>query len=914
MNREGKKCVLYPRVSTEMQVDGYSLEGQKNGLKRFADREEMEIVGIYEDAGKSGKSIEGRPAFKKMLSDIKNGLEIDYILVYKLSRFGRNAADILNSLEFVQSYGINLICIEEGIDSSQTSGKLLISVLSAVAEIERENIIEQTMNGRREKARQGGWNGGFAPYGYYLKDNQLLIEETEAEAIRIIFDKFANSDIGLGGVAKYLNLQGIKKIPRQNGTLETWSSHFIRLILDNPVYCGKIAYGRRTREKVKGTKNEYKQVHAEDYILEDGQHEGIISEELWQKVHAKRMATGIKQPSKIGKDRSHLLTGILKCPLCGSSMYTNKHAWTNKDGTYKEVYYYICGRNKQERGHHCDYKASLRKTDIEPLVIEAVKELVSDKYFAKEIEKRIGVQTDTTAIDKELANYESKLKEVDLNKARLEREIDNLPIDARFRERKIHDMTLRLDALYDTIVELEERIEDAKLRKSSIEMETITLDNIYKLMLNFGKLYDIISDEEKKSLITYLIKEIQIYPNGESEQPLKSIEFNFPIYRDGQEVRRLLWEKGNTVDIVPSLHTARLDGQLLLEQLCRSIQTGQTADTISGCGNTAADERVIDVNRAVRVVIADQTADIVPADNDTCHTPVGDCVVLVAEGDRAAVVAGQTARIAADSSPIRYTPVDRIIGVRNIACTVYDSRLVLICTANTADIRIVSRSDTCVDAVFDRRTAFILTDNTADIRIADDIACINSCSGAVFTEQCRLRIRLIQRTDDAADILAAKNVAVCLGLAVIQHTLLAVADNAADISAAQLVSILLLIGVAVRISGTAPAFRKRRIMRVADNAADIMSCQRMIICGCAAENQTLILAVSHIFSRGLILAGKIACNAANRAIARYSGAVGQGLDCGTVCCQAARNTADTARSIAGRQRTGHGTRCRQLDY
>ena len=108
--------------------------------------------------------------------------------------------------------------------------------------------------------------------------------------------------------------------------------------------------------------------------------------------------------------------------------------------------------------------------------------------------------------------------------------------------------TLRLDGLYDTIVELEERIEDAKLRKSSIEMEAITLDNIYKLMLNFGKLYDIISDEEKKSLITYLIKEIQIYPNGESEQPLKSIEFNFPIYRDGQEVRRLLWEKGNTVE------------------------------------------------------------------------------------------------------------------------------------------------------------------------------------------------------------------------------------------------------------------------------------------------------------------------------------------------------------------------------
>ena len=267
-------------------------------------------------------------------------------------------------------------------------------------------------------------------------------------------------------------------------------------------------------------------------------------------------------------------------------MYTNKHAWTNKDGTYKEVYYYICGRNKQERGHHCDYKASLRKTDIEPLVIEDVKELVSDKYFAKEIEKRIGVQTDTTAIDKELGNYESKLKEVDLNKARLEREIDNLPIDARFRERKIHDMTLRLDGLYDTIVELEERIEDAKLRRSSIEMEAITLDNIYKLMLNFGKLYDIISDEEKKSLITYLIKEIQIYPNGESEMPLKSIEFNFPIYRDGQEVRRLLWEKGNTVETVVLLSKGEVNSKKIrvefsLEDMDMSgFQKGATYEQI----------------------------------------------------------------------------------------------------------------------------------------------------------------------------------------------------------------------------------------------------------------------------------------------------------------------------------------------
>ena len=547
MNRSEKKCVLYPRVSTEMQVDGFSLDGQKSSLRRFADREEMEIVNIYEDAGKSGKSIEGRPAFKQMLLDIENGLEIDYILVYKLSRFGRNAADILNSLEHIQAFGVNLICIEEGIDSSQTSGKLLISVLSAVSEIERENIIEQTMNGRKEKARQGGWNGGFAPYGYFLKDKQLFIQEDEAEAVRIIFDKYLNGNMGFHKISNYLNLQGIQKVQRNNGTLSLWGTHFIRMIIDNPVYCGKISYGRRVREKVKGSKNEYKQVPQEDYIIAEGQHEAIISEELWNAAHEKRELTGVKSPSKIGRDRAHLLSGILKCPKCGGPMYTNKHAWTNKDGTYKEVYYYVCSKARAARGKTCEYTTMLKKTDIEPLVIEAIRELIQNQDFAGEIKSRIGKEIDTSTLNRELKNYEAKLKEVELNKTRLENEIDSLPEDTRFRERKLHDMTLRLDGLYDIIVELEEKIEDVLLRRKAVEQNAITLENIYTLLANFDKVYDKISDEEKKSLISSLIKEIEIFPCDEAELPLKSILFNFPIYKDGEDACDFLWDKSTHV-------------------------------------------------------------------------------------------------------------------------------------------------------------------------------------------------------------------------------------------------------------------------------------------------------------------------------------------------------------------------------
>ena len=174
--KKQQKCYIYTRVSTFMQVEGYSLDAQKDKLRKYAEYQEMSIVGEYSDEGKSGKSVEGRPQFKQMLLDIENGKDnVDYVLVFKLSRFGRNAADVLSSLQKMQDYGVNLICVEDGIDSSKDAGKLVISVLSAVAEIESENILVQTMEGRRQKAREGRWNGGFAPYGYQLVNGELII-------------------------------------------------------------------------------------------------------------------------------------------------------------------------------------------------------------------------------------------------------------------------------------------------------------------------------------------------------------------------------------------------------------------------------------------------------------------------------------------------------------------------------------------------------------------------------------------------------------------------------------------------------------------------------------------------------------------------------------------------------------------
>ena len=187
-----------------------------------------------------------------------------------------------------------------------------------MAEIERENIRVQTMEGRIQKAREGRWNGGFAPYGYRLVDGKLMINEEEAEAIRVIYDQYVHTDIGANGIAKYLENHGIRKIPRQNGKNPLFDAHLIRLILKNPVYCGKIAYGRRKTEKVRGTRNEYELVEQDNYLLAEGLHEPIVSEEVWQAAQVKLLAQAKKyEHVNRGKDEHvHLLSGIVKCPVC----------------------------------------------------------------------------------------------------------------------------------------------------------------------------------------------------------------------------------------------------------------------------------------------------------------------------------------------------------------------------------------------------------------------------------------------------------------------------------------------------------------------------------------------------------------------------------------------------------------------
>ncbi len=520
-----------------MQTDGYSLDAQKARMKAFADFNDYEIVGTYEDAGKSSKSIEGRLEFDCMMEDIKSGKDgVSFVLVFKLSRFGRNAADVLSTLQVMQDFGVNLICVEDGIDSSEDTGKLMISVLSAVAEIERENIRVQMMEGRIQKAREGKWNGGFAPYGYQLIDGKLQINEEEAEAIRVIFDQYVHTDIGANGVAKYLENHGIHKIQRQNGKNPLFDAHLVRLILKNPVYCGKSAYGRRRTEKVHGTRNEYHLVEQDNYILVDGLHEAIIAEDVWQAAQVKLISQAKKyEHVNRGKDtKTHLLSGIVRCPICGAGMYGNKSIKRKKDGTkYKDFYYYGCKHRTMTRGHKCDYKKQIREELLDDAVAEVIVKLVGNPKFAEMMQEKINSKLDTAAIDTELASYEKQLRQYYAVKLKLAEEIDSLDPDDRHYIKRKADLDDRLYRMYDKIENVETQLIETRAKKQAVEAEKLTGDNIYKVLIYFEKLYAVMNEIERRQLMEALISEIQIYeerkPNG---QWLKSIKFSFPIIEE----------------------------------------------------------------------------------------------------------------------------------------------------------------------------------------------------------------------------------------------------------------------------------------------------------------------------------------------------------------------------------------------
>jgi DNA invertase Pin-like site-specific DNA recombinase len=295
---------------------------------------------VYSDKGYSGKNT-SRPGFKEMMADLTTGA-IDQIIVYKLDRISRNVVDFVNMHETFTKHGASFISCKEGFDSSTQLGRLLMMMLISFAQFERESIQERVKDNYYSRGSKGLYMGGRAPYGFNkiethhngIKTYTFEENSEQASYVRMMYEKYAYTDMSLGQLSRYLNELNVLSAEEKR-----WDNSKISRILRSPVYVkadsdvytyyknkgcnvvnsveefigtnGCYLYGKREA-------NERKYTDVTDHYLSIGLHEGLVDSETWLLVQYKLDSN--KQIKNSGRGTHTFLTGLLKCRKCGYSV------------------------------------------------------------------------------------------------------------------------------------------------------------------------------------------------------------------------------------------------------------------------------------------------------------------------------------------------------------------------------------------------------------------------------------------------------------------------------------------------------------------------------------------------------------------------------------------------------------------
>jgi len=316
----GQKAAIYCRVSTtEQSSEGTSLTFQQAQLKAYCQLQGWILVDTFTDPGFSGKDAD-RPGLKRLMAVAKAGL-FDRVVVYKLDRLARSLPVLLGIEQELRDHGVTLVFMKDPIDTSSATGKLVFQVLGAVAELERENIVERTRNGKLERYRGGCWAGGKPPYGYsHDKDTRkLVVNEGEARIVRRMYEEYADGRT-LFGIAQGLNRDGV---PPRSKKGRGWWQAGVRQVLLNPVYKGTELVNRHGHISLINKMDLSAAISVSVSPL--------VGEQVWQTAQNRMQGNRRVRPSKQG---AFLLQGMMTCGTCGLGFAAKR---ANRD--YR---YYMC--------------------------------------------------------------------------------------------------------------------------------------------------------------------------------------------------------------------------------------------------------------------------------------------------------------------------------------------------------------------------------------------------------------------------------------------------------------------------------------------------------------------------------------------------------------------------------------------
>lgn len=359
-----KHAAIYIRVSTDAQAEeGYSIDAQIERLNAFCVSKDIENYEHYIDRGWSGSNIE-RPEITRLIQDVKDD-KVSHVIVYKLDRLSRSQKDTLYLIEDVfNPHNADFISINENMDTSTPMGRLMLGILSAFAQLERENIRERTRMGMLERVKAGLWpGGGRVPYGYdYDREQGILVPNKDSEKVRQMYE-LAIKGYTSNRIAKMLGFKFDNQVTK---------------ILRRKTNLGLIEYND---------------------VEYQGRHEPLIDKETFDKAQD---VLDSRRTNRVATSEN-LLTSVIYCGVCGAKMrYQNWGAQGKKLTCYS-----------QQTTHKHMVKDSNCDND-KPLAAEVEEIVKGDLFrFSLEQQKLRNIKVDAnpeTIINEQIKAQEAKIK------------------------------------------------------------------------------------------------------------------------------------------------------------------------------------------------------------------------------------------------------------------------------------------------------------------------------------------------------------------------------------------------------------------------------------------------------------------------------------------------------------------------
>lgn len=437
------------RVSTENQIENYSIDEQIERLEAYCKAKDWFIYKFYTDAGYSGGNV-NRPALERLVADATLK-KIDGIVVYKLDRLSRSQKDTLMLIEDVfLKNDVDFISVSENFDTSTPLGRAMVGILSVFAQLEKDQITERFTMGRIARSKAGYYHGGStAPTGYDYINGELIVNEYQAMQVREVFDRFL-SGFSVNSIQEYMH-------KKYGG----WKSHTLVLnILRNPVYIGKVKFNKQ---------------------IYDGIHQSIITVDIYNKAQEmfKTRENGKNDFQKRPFKANHLLTNLIYCGKCGSR-YSGCHG-----------YYKCYSRSKTDKKYITDPNCKNKNLKIEEFDKIIANEILKLKHDKKYFEKASSCET----IKADIKSIDKRLKEIDAQTSKMIDlyQVGNIPLE---------EISKRIELLQKEKNNLQD--EKQSMNERPKPKDTIDLLNEFEKLINKDSL------PQKRAVIKNIINKITI--------------------------------------------------------------------------------------------------------------------------------------------------------------------------------------------------------------------------------------------------------------------------------------------------------------------------------------------------------------------------------------------------------------------